>query len=99
MPTLPKYNIQEIILPKSGAKIKIKDGFAYGEILDAQIKEYPSDQAYQLQLALILITEWDLTDGQNNILPITTENLRALDNTDGIYLLAQVNKFLAEKKN
>lgn len=96
MPIL-KQETKEIILPVSGAKIKILTRINYGSILGIKEKDLNQKETI-LELATLLIIDWDLTNEKNVKLPITIESIKSLEFEDGNFLIGEINGSIAEKK-
>ena len=93
-----KQDIKEITLPESGAKVKILKKFTYGTILKFQEKNIADETEAKMELAVMLIVDWDLTDEKKEKLPINRENINNLNFEDGNFLINEINQALAEKK-
>lgn len=88
--------------------VKLKTKATYGDILAAQSAMLQITQgsngssgqittemewaAYMRILSLRMITEWNLTDAQNQVLPLSEASLDLLDPEDGNFLATEVQK-------
>ena len=93
--------------------VKLKTKATYGDVLAAQSAMLQITQgsngssgqvvtemewaAYLRTLSMRLITEWNLDDGQGQILPISEANLELLQPEDGEFLAAEVQKRLGRR--
>jgi len=96
--TVLKIETIEIELPYSKAKVKIKKRFTYGAILDFREKKIKSEDDQKIELAILLIDSWSFTNEKGRKLEINVDNIKKLDNTDAIFLIAKVNEAISEKK-
>jgi hypothetical protein len=94
-----KQEIREIILPESGAKLQVYTKFSYGMILEIQNKEVGNDNDAKLEMAVLLINDWDFEDENKQKVEINLANLKSLSSIDGMFIITEMNKLLAEKKN
>lgn len=94
-----KQEEREIILPDSGAKLQVYTKFSYGMILEIQNKEVGNDNDAKLEMAVLLIKDWDFTNEKGEKVEINLANLKSLSSTDGNFIITEMNKLLVEKKN
>lgn len=96
MPILKNSTFKEITLPVSGAKVKV--GLSYGDSLAITRamtsgmklgggREAEIDGSVLAEQTTVMLTrgikEWDFTDEEGNVLPISMENIEMLDSEDG----------------
>jgi len=93
-----KQETRTIELPESKAKIEVYTKFTYGQIIKVQEKNLPDENDAKLELASVLIKDWDFVDEKGDKLPISAEIVKNLSFADGNHLISEVNKLLAEKK-
>ena len=98
MPILKKET-KEITLPESGAKLSIYTKFSYGDILEIQSQEIKDNNDARLEMAVLLIKDWDFTNDKNEKIEINAKNLKELSSIDGVFLIKEINSIIAEKKN
>jgi len=93
-------DIDTVNLPTAGYWAKMRTrvkGHDHSLSLTTAIEEVPEGDArrWVIQnevLAACLITEWNLTDEDDRVLPINRENLGKLDHSDYESLLMEANK-------
>lgn len=97
MPVLKKPEIKEVILPESGAKLKMLSNITYGTMM--KMWEIPNtDNNSTLASAAALILEWDFTDEKGVALPINADNLKLLSVKDANHLVEILSKEIGQKK-
>jgi hypothetical protein len=97
MPIL-KEEIKEIILPKSGTKVKFLAKITYGKMLEFQERGIKNEKEAGMEMAVFLIMDWDLTDEKKKKLPFSVESIKSLEFEDGNFLISEINKAIKEKK-
>lgn len=86
MPVLDDVrDTEEIVLPKTKAKIKLWKEFLAGDFL-VLAENYQEGEKAPVGLVIKMlnrfIADWDFTDKENNKLPVTKENLEKLPFSD-----------------
>lgn len=98
---MTKFNeikTKELVLPDSGATVKVKDTLTFGTSLE--VLDYKSEKDAQLFMISKMIISWDFTSGEDNKpVPLTVENIKLLSPKDGQFLVTEITKFFtADKK-
>jgi hypothetical protein len=109
LPYIKPIETDEVALPSDPAyKVRLKKRATYGDQLAAQsamLKLDPANpgvnqmewSAYIQALSVSLIVEWNLTDENDNPLPITGASLARLSSEDGQFLAAEATKRAATR--
>ena len=97
MPVLKKPETKEIILPESGAKLKMLSRITYGLMMEMW-KTPAVDDNSTLANATYLIVDWDFTNDKGEKLAINAENLKLLSIVDANKLMEELKIGIAQKK-
>ncbi len=105
MPYLKSASVDVLTLPSDQAySVSMKSRASYGDVESARsamlkitgsaagVSQDVQWKAYIMALILSLITDWNLTDEQDQKLSITAINLAKLDPIDGDFLAAEAQK-------